>query len=66
MNVRAWNASFLKSRLIPGDEATASNGKGVKEGTRQEERERRDDGRSPAAERTIAAPQSVADKQIAN
>lgn len=39
--VCAWNAFFLKSRLIPGDEATASNGKGVKEGTRQGKGEER-------------------------
>lgn len=62
-HVCAWSVSFLKSRLIPDDEATTSNGKGVKEG---KERERRGDGRSPAAGRTIAAPRSVADKQIAN
>jgi len=33
---------------------------------RGKERERRGDGRSPAAGRTIAALRSVADKQIAN
>lgn len=38
--VCAWNAFFFKSRLIPGDEATASNGKGVKEGKRQGKREK--------------------------
>lgn len=38
-----------------------------REGARQEAKEeRRGDGRSPAAGRTIAAPRSVADKQIAN
>jgi len=31
--------SFLKSRLIPGDETTMCNGKGVEEGTRQGKRE---------------------------
>jgi len=55
--------SFLKSRLIPGDETTMCNERCKR---RDEARKEGGDGRSPVAGRTIAAPRSIADKQIAN